>query len=73
MRDASHPEYELQGNTVSQTLASLPLPKETPIINVANKMDLEVSVPKEKLEGTHQVSAVSGQGKGISFSQVRYV
>lgn len=62
VKDASHPEYELQGNTVSLTLASLPLPKETPIINVANKMDLEVTVPKDKLEGAHQVSAILGQG-----------
>lgn len=67
MRDASHPEYELQGNTVSRTLASLPLPKETPIINVANKIDLEVTVSKDQLEGAHQVSSISGQGKGISI------
>ncbi|XP_045104220.1 putative GTP-binding protein 6 [Portunus trituberculatus] len=62
VRDASHPDYELQGTTVSETLNSLPLPKDTPIITVANKMDLETAKPKEELKGAHLVSALKGQG-----------
>uniref|UniRef100_A0A0N7ZDH1 Hflx-type G domain-containing protein n=1 Tax=Scylla olivacea TaxID=85551 RepID=A0A0N7ZDH1_SCYOL len=62
VRDASHPDYELQGTTVNQTLNSLPLPKDTPIITVANKMDLETAKPKEELKGVHLVSALKGQG-----------
>lgn len=62
VRDASHPDYELQGTTVSQTLNSLPLPKDTPIITVANKMDLETAKPKEELKEAHLVSALKGQG-----------
>lgn len=62
VRDASHPDYELQGNTVTQTLTSLPLPEETPIIAVANKIDLETARPEEELGGVHLVSALKGQG-----------
>lgn len=73
VKDASHPEYELQGNTVSQTLASLPLPKETPIITVANKMDLAVTLPEDKLKGAHPVSAILGQGKRTMYGKVYIV
>lgn len=65
VRDASHPDYELQGSTVTQTLTSLPLPEETPVITVANKIDLETAKPKEKLKGAHLVSALKGQGKAM--------
>ena len=66
VRDASHPDYELQGTTVTQTLTSLPLPEETPIITVANKIDLENINPSEMLEGAHLVSALQGKGKAVS-------
>ncbi|KAG0714413.1 putative GTP-binding protein 6 [Chionoecetes opilio] len=62
VRDASHPDYELQGAIVTQTLASLPLPEDTPIITVANKIDLETAKPKEELKEAHRVSALKGQG-----------
>ncbi|XP_045584223.2 putative GTP-binding protein 6 [Procambarus clarkii] len=62
IRDANHPDYESQGATVVQTLASLPLPEKTPIITVANKIDLGMVKPKDELGDVHLVSSVTGQG-----------
>lgn len=62
IRDASHPDYDLQGATVSQTLASLPFPDNTPIITAANKIDLGLVKPKEAFGDVHLVSALTGQG-----------
>lgn len=62
VRDASHPDYELQGMTVDETLSSLPLSEETPVITVANKADLLLVKPKGDFE-EHLLSATTGKGK----------
>lgn len=67
VRDASHPDFELQGAIVTGTLASLPLPEKTPIITVANKIDLGMAKPADKYEGVHLVSALTSQGKEYSL------
>lgn len=62
VRDVSHPDYELQGSTVNSTLASLPLPSETPIITAANKMDLGITRSQDQLADAHLVSATAEEG-----------
>ncbi|XP_042213717.1 putative GTP-binding protein 6 isoform X2 [Homarus americanus] len=62
IRDASHPDYESQGPIVVQTLSSLPLPETTPIITVANKIDLGMAKPEDAFKDVHLVSAATGQG-----------
>lgn len=62
IRDASHPDYDLQGITVEETLSSLPVPEKTPIITVANKVDLGTVKPEADYPKTHLVSAATGQG-----------
>lgn len=62
IRDASHPDYDLQGITVEETLSSLPVPEKTPIITVANKIDLGTVKPEADYPKTHLVSAATGQG-----------
>lgn len=61
VRDASHPDYELQGITVNETLSSLPLSEDTPVITVANKADLTLVKPENEF-GEHMLSATTGQG-----------
>lgn len=63
VRDASHPDYELQGITVNETLSSLPLSEDTPVITVANKADLTLVKPENEF-GEHMLSATTGKGKG---------
>ncbi|KAK3857328.1 hypothetical protein Pcinc_036257 [Petrolisthes cinctipes] len=62
VRDVSHPDYELQGATVSSTLASLPLPSGTPVITAANKMDLGITRSPEQLADAYVVSATREEG-----------
>ncbi|XP_071525064.1 putative GTP-binding protein 6 [Panulirus ornatus] len=62
VRDASHPDYELQGAIVTETLGSLPLPEKTPIITVANKIDLGVAKSADRYKGLHLVSALTREG-----------
>ncbi|XP_068248270.1 putative GTP-binding protein 6 [Palaemon carinicauda] len=62
VRDAKHPDYELQGITVEKTLATLPLPESTPVITIANKVDLITDKSLEEFGEVHFVSCMTGQG-----------
>lgn len=64
VRDISHPDNFNQTKSVYETLDSLPLPKETPIIVANNKVDL---IDKEKYEVKVEenelfTSSITGEG-----------
>lgn len=60
--DVSHPSYENQAVTVAKTLATLPLPPDTPVITIANKVDLCHPDTRQQLGDILAVSATTGQG-----------
>lgn len=60
--DVSHPAHENQAATVANTLASLPLLPDTPVITIANKIDLCPPDMQEQLGDVLAVSATTGQG-----------
>jgi len=60
--DVSHPAHENQATTVAKTLASLPLPPETPVITIANKVDRLDHDTQQQLGDILAVSATTGQG-----------
>ncbi|XP_076068734.1 putative GTP-binding protein 6 isoform X1 [Oratosquilla oratoria] len=62
VRDASHPDYRAQGQTVEKTLSSLPLDAKTPVIAVGNKMDIVTPDKKVDLEGALPLSSLTGHG-----------
>ncbi|KAK7070264.1 putative GTP-binding protein 6 [Halocaridina rubra] len=70
IQDASNPDYKLQGMIVEDTLSSLPLPKDTPIITVANKIDLGTNSSDIDDNRTHMVSSTTGQGLDSLLSDI---